>query len=233
MKRRAVMAALLATMAALMTAPSLASTIAPLGAAPSRDAADPSVPPAVPEDGAVVPDAPGSTEAEAPAVTGTPTAPPEVEAAQPSAPLALPSTEPLAPAIAPDPIATQPTARAVAEAPATALPDASAAASTDQAPASADVNASEQGAVAIGGSRMPIDPFVVAGAIGLLIGIVLAAAWSIAMRRATLARVREAADAQSRASMAIEQRTLRRARSRSSHDLIVDAPTRRDAPNRR
>lgn len=233
MKRRAVMAALLATMAALMTAPSLASTIAPLGVAPIRDAADPSRPPVVPEDGRVVPDAPESTGAEAPVVTDSPTAPPEVELAQPSAPQALPSAEPPAPAMAPEPLVTQPTARAVAEAPATAFPAASAEASTGQAPASRDVGPSGEAALAVGGCRMPIDPFMVAGVIGLLVGIGLAAAWSMAMRRATIARVREAADAQSRASLAIQQRTLRRARNHSSHDLIVDAPTRGDAPDHR
>jgi len=233
MKRRAVMAALLATMAALMTAPSLASTIAPLGVARIRDAAGPSLPPGVPEDGKVVPDAPESTEAEAPVATDTPTAPPQVELAQPSGPQAQPSANPPAPAIAPDPLVTQPTARAVAEAPATTLPAATAVASAGRAPAGREVGASGEEAVAVGGGRMPIDPFVVAGAIGLLVGIGLAAAWSMAMRRATIARVREAADAQSRASLAIEQRTLRRARNRSSHDLIVDAPARGDAPDRR
>ena len=226
MKRRAIMAAFLATMAALMTAPSLASTVAPPDPAPRRDAADPSIPPMVPADGRVVPDAPEPTEAVAPAATDTPTAPPKIELAQPSAPSALPSPEPAAPAIAPDPLLAQPTARAVAEAPATTLPAPSAMASTNEAPAGRSEGASGEGATPVGGRRMPIDPFVVAGAIGLALGIGLAAGWLATMRRAQIARVREAAEAQSRASLALQQRTLRRARSRSSHDLIVDAPTR-------
>jgi hypothetical protein len=153
--RQAALAALLATMAALMTAPSLASTLGLETPAPAGDAADPSMTPGV-ADGQLVP-------AE---TSGASVAPPA--SADPS-----------------------------------------------------DVAAAQ---------RMPVDPFVITAAIGLALGLGLAAGWLAAMRRAHVAHLRDLAAAQSRASAAIEQRTLRRARSRSSADPIVDAPVRRAVP---
>ena len=232
MSRRTAMAAALAILAALMTAPALATTSSPAAVVPATDGADPSMPPGIPQDGSVAPEPSEPAHAQAPSLSATPSQQAEPAPAQTTIPEPLPSTAPQAPAIVPTQAVPEPSGPVVAEAPATAPALATAAASDDPAPASPTASASADLSAGLGAARMPVDPLLVSGSAGLALGILLAALWLMAMRRAQVARVREAAAAQSRASAAIEQRTLRRARSRSSHDLIVDAPKSRPPTTR-
>jgi hypothetical protein len=67
------------------------------------------------------------------------------------------------------------------------------------------------------------EAYLVAGGIGLALGLGIAAGWLSAMRSARAARAREAAAADARAREVVEERMVRNARTRSGGDLLVDA----------